>query len=140
LSFHSAGTLLSLPLAGLVAWQLGERFGGVVGNGVLGGYLLGAAIAGLGFAWQQHTLRVSPKKAMGAFVTTFFFKLVFLMIGCLALRYIERAGQLADWKSFILAYVAAMLVVGALGTFDTMNWLKQRTANRPLKQGEVASR
>ncbi len=110
------GTLLSVALAALVSWQLG----GSLGAGAMAGFLLGSALSLLGVFWQKHILRTQPKQLMLAMVVPFLFKLVALLIGALSLRYIEAVGARADWRSFLVGFASAAVIVLALGTLRAM--------------------
>ena len=113
---------LGLLVAALVAWRLG----GTLGGGVLSGYLLGGGIGGLGLLWQRHVLATRPEQAMTAVVTSFLAKLAMLGIGAVAFRYIEAAAARADWRSFLIAFAAAVALVVPVGAADVVQVLRLR--------------
>ena len=113
-------TLGGLALAALVAMRL-ER---TVAVGVLSGYLFGAGISLLAVAWQTHLVRRRPSQVMQATVGGFLAQLVALMVGFLALRFVEPVAALADWRSFLLAFASASFVCLVFGSFDTARILK----------------
>jgi len=115
-------TLAGLVLATAIGWSLGGR----MGTGVVGGYLLGALIAALGVAWQNHLLRTNPKKVFAASVGVFLLKLAVLLMAAIAFRYIEAAAAQVDWRAFLVAFAGAVLLVLAIGSLDTLRVLKQR--------------
>ena len=117
-------TLVGAIAAAVVAWRLG----GSLGGGVLAGFLLGAGMSGLGVLYQRHVLLTQPSKSMQAVVVSFIAKLVAVLLGALAFRYIEAAGALADWRAFLVAYAVAVLVVLPLGTLDAAR-IARRGAN-----------
>lgn len=120
-----ATTLVGLALAIAVAASLG----GLSGTGVVGGYLFGASLGLLGVGWQQHVLRTRPQQALNAAVLAFLFKLAGALMGALCLRYIEPVARIADWRSFIVAYGAAVLLSLIVGSVDTSRALKRRSAH-----------
>ncbi|MCZ6597095.1 MAG: hypothetical protein O7B99_05615 [Planctomycetota bacterium] len=118
------GTLLSVALAALLAW----RVGGDVGVGILGGFLLGASLSGFGIAWQLRLLRTSPRHVFRATVVTFLLKLGFLMGAALVLRFFEPLARHADWRAFLVAFAAGVLIVMPLGSLEALRLLKERRA------------
>jgi|SoiMethySBSTD1v2_1073268.scaffolds.fasta_scaffold1087689_2 hypothetical protein len=118
----TVGTLAGLAVAAGIAWRLG----GAVGTGVLGGYLMGASLSALGVAWQHHLLRTRPERVFSATVGVFVLKLAVLLCAALAFRYVEPAARQVDWRSFLVAFAAGVLLVIALGSMDTLRILKQR--------------
>jgi hypothetical protein len=115
-------TLGGLALAVAVA----SRFGGAEGTGVIGGYLVGAMLAALGVAWQNHLLRTNPAKVFAATISLFLLKLAVLLAAALAFKYVEAAAAQVDWRAFLVAFAAGVLLVIAFGSLDTLRILKQR--------------
>jgi hypothetical protein len=115
------GILLGLGLAALVA----SRFEGAQATGVLGGYLLGAAVALISAAWMRHSLRQDLGRAMRALVEAFGMKLAVALFAALTLRYVEPAGRVLDWEGFLVAYAAASVLALFLSTFETSKALKE---------------
>lgn len=118
--------IVALAVAGPVAWQLG----GTLGFGVLAGFLCGASVAGLGVAWQQHVVRTRPEKVYSAHVLAFLFKLGAVLCGALVFRFVEQAAARVDWRSFLVTFAAAVLVVMVAGAFDTARVLREVALNR----------
>lgn len=110
----TAASLVGLAVAGFVAWRLG----GALGGGVLAGFLLGASLSGLGCLHQRHVLRTRPEHVMQAVAATFALKLVVLVLGGLAFRYLEPAAARVDWRGFLVAYAAAVALVLPFGALD----------------------
>ena len=106
-----------------VAWRLAAPLGDGVGDAVGAGALLGA-LSGLGLGagaivWQRHLLQRDSNKAMTVFVLAFLFKLVFVTVVALFLRYGEVA--FADWTAFLVAFPIAVLwttCTGWIGAFQ----------------------
>lgn len=116
------GTLAGLALAAGVAWRLG----GALGTGVLGGYLLGASLSACGIALQNHYLRTRPERVMAATTGVFLLKLAMLLLSALVFRYVEPAARQVDWRAFLVAFVAGVVLLIAVGSLDTMRILKER--------------
>lgn len=94
-----------LPVAGLVAWQLG----GTRGAGALLGMLAATFVAALGLAWGERSRRRGPGRPLAGFVFTFLAKLGLLGAGALCLRYVPAAGEIFDWSAYLLGFAAAVL-------------------------------
>ncbi|MEW6074374.1 MAG: hypothetical protein AB1726_17500 [Planctomycetota bacterium] len=118
----SIATLAGAVLAAVVAWRLG----GALGGGVVAGYLLGAGLSGLGALYQRHMLLWHPAKAMAAVSVSFLAKLAGLLLGALSFRYIDAAGARADWRSFLVAFAAAVLVVLPFGALESVRLARRR--------------
>ncbi|MAE28479.1 MAG: hypothetical protein QF724_09640 [Planctomycetota bacterium] len=116
----------ALPVAALVAWRLG----GALGTGVLAGFLLGCAVGGLAHAWQVHTMRHNPENAFGAFGLGFLAKVLGLGLGAAAFNAIEPLALRVDWRTYLLAFIGAVLVLMVAGTFDHLRFLKECSARR----------
>lgn len=117
----TAGTLAGLALAAGIAWRLG----GTLGTGVLGGYLLGASLSGLGVALQHHLLRTRPERVFPATVGVFALKLAVLLAAALTFRYVEPAARHVDWRAFLIAFAGGVIVVIGVGSLDTLRLLKR---------------
>jgi hypothetical protein len=118
----SLATLAGLALAAGIAW----RIGGALGTGVLGGYLVGAFLSAFGVAWQNHLLRTNPAKVFTATVSVFLLKLAVLLGAALAFRYVEAASAQVEWRAFLVAFAAGVVLVLAIGSLDTLRILKER--------------
>ncbi len=114
--------LAALLAAGLVA----VRLGGTLGAGVLAGFALGSALSGLSYLYQRHVLLTRPEFALRAAVVTFLFKLLALLLGGLSFRYIEAAAERADWRSFLIAFAAAVALILPLGTAEAARAYRER--------------
>ena len=118
------GTIVVLLVAAVVAFRLG----GTVGVGVIAGVLCGCSVSALGGAWQRHVFRTRPKKAFNAVLETFLFKLAFVIIGAISFRYIDAAAARVNWKSFLVSFVFAVLVVHTLTVLDNVRLLLKKKA------------
>ena len=126
--------LLLVTLAAFVAALVcASRLGGALGAGVLAGYLLGAGLAGLSFLYTRHVLATQPARALHATVVGFLVKLAALLIGALSFRYIDAAGERADWRSFLVAYAAAVALVLPFGAWAAVQERRQRDASRTVR-------
>ena len=110
----TVASLLALAVAGVVAEQLGGR----VGLGCMLGALAGTGMCGIGLLHQRHVLGHRPEQAMQSMMVSFLAKLVVLMVGALAFRYLEPVAARADWKSFLIAYAGVVALVLPIGTLD----------------------
>lgn len=117
--------LLGLLAAVAVAW----RFGGAVGAGVLGGYLLGAGLALLGVLYQRHVLVHRPERGLQAGVLAFLFKLFAVLVFALVLRFVEPVAVRLDWRGFLVAFAGAAFLILPLGTMDAVRVLKEKRAH-----------
>ncbi len=132
----TVGILAGLGLAAAVS----SRLESAPATGVLAGYLFGGSLGLLGLAWQRHVIRTEPARAFSAMTQSFLFKLVGVLGGVLAARFIVPVSAVADWKSFAVAYAAAVLVCLVLGSFEIQRELAGRMP-RPLPEpvkGETA--
>lgn len=111
-------TLLASLLATAAALFVSAGLEGVERTGVNAGFFLGSGIAGLGLLYQRHTFLHRPERAFVASLVAFQAKLVFLVLGFLAFRYVEAAAALVDWRTFAIAYTAAVLVLLPIGTWE----------------------
>lgn len=123
--------LLAVVVAAFVAaLVLASELGGALGGGVLAGYLLGAGLSGLSFLYTRHVLATRPAGALQASVLGFLVKLAALLLGALAFRFVEAAGARADWRSFLIAYAAAVALVLPFGTWAAVQEQRRRLATR----------
>ena len=86
----------------------------------------GAGISGLGTMYLRHTLLHRPEQFLTAFGVSFGFKLLGLLMGGLSFRFLEPLAERADWRSFLVAYGVAVIVVLPLGTLDAVAVLRRR--------------
>ncbi|MBM3991695.1 MAG: hypothetical protein FJ298_11890 [Planctomycetes bacterium] len=94
-----------LPVAGLVAWQLGARSGA----GALLGVLAATFVSALGLAWSERARRLGRGRPLEGVAFTFLAKLGLLGAGALCLRFIPAAGEIFDWSAYLLGFAAAVL-------------------------------
>lgn len=120
-------TLATLVVAAIVAVQVGGR----VGMGITVGVLCGSSVSMLGAAWQRHTFRTRPERGLQAVVEIFLFKLVFVLIGALSFRYLEAASARADWRAFLVAFVATAAIVQTVSVFENVRLLKNSSGASP---------
>jgi hypothetical protein len=128
------GIIAGLGLAALVASGLE----GIVATGVLCGYLFGASVGALGASWTHHVARVKPANVLQAHVVSFAFKFLGVLMGAFALAFVPAAAEIADWKSFIVAYAAATMITLILGSLDISRALKQHASMPVPTEGETA--
>jgi len=119
--------LAGIVLAAVVATRLAAE----LATGVLAGYLFGAALGLLGLAWQRHTLRTRPERTFLAMGQSFLFEIAGMLCGVLAVRFVEPAASVADWRSFALAYATAVFLCIVLGSFESVRHLAPRPALAP---------
>jgi hypothetical protein len=116
----------SIGLAAAVA--LAAWLGGAPGSGVLAGFCVGAAVTGWGVLRQRRVLRSYPQHAMRTMVEGFLAKLALVAVAAVLFVLVPALRQAADWRSFLLAFAAAVLLVLLPGTFDNARILKERRA------------
>lgn len=119
--------LLVVVLAALVvALVCAARFGGALGGGVLAGYLLGAGLAGLSVLYQMHLLATRPARAMTASVLGFLVLLLALLFGGLSFRFLAPVAERADWRSFLITFALAGVLVLPFGTHEAVRHHRRR--------------
>ena len=125
--------LVSLPIAGYVAWRLGGP-SELQGAGVIAGFLVGAAVAVWGIAYQRHVLLHRPANAQTAALIDFGVKLGVVLVGGIALRSMPELAARCDWRAFLLTFASISLVVLLFGTVDAVRVLGNPTpAEGPAK-------
>ncbi len=124
--------ILTVIAALVLALVLAARLGGALGGGVLTGFVLGTGLAGLAFQYQRHVLATRPERALHAAVVGFLVKLAALLLGALAFRFVAPAGAYVDWRSFVVAYAAAVALLLPLATWVAVREQRQRAAARAL--------
>lgn len=120
--------ILTVLAALALALFLAVRLGGALGAGVLTGSVLGTGLAVLAFQYQRHVLAIRPERALHAAVLGFLVKLAALLLGALAFRFLPQAGGYVDWRSFVVAYAAAVALVLPLATWVAVQEQRQRAA------------
>jgi len=117
-------TLLVILAALAGSLALAYELGGSVGAGVAAGCLGGASAAGLGAAWQQHVARARPADVMRAHVEAFLLLLGACLSGGLVFRFVARAAERVDWRSYLITFATAGFVVMMAGAFDNARALR----------------
>jgi MFS family permease len=115
----TTGTLIGLGAAAFLAWWIG----GSLGTGLLAGCLAGASVAGVSIAWQRRVLATHPEKLVTAAVAGFLLKLAAVLAGVLALRFLDSEARIADWRSFVVAFAVAAVLVLIPGTLEVVRKL-----------------
>ena len=100
------------------------------------GFVAGGALTGLGLAWQGHVARTRPEGAWAAMGLAFLIKLVGVLLGALACRYIEAVAERADYRSFLVAFALTSLVLLLLGAPSAARGLRTGASQA---QGGAAS-
>ncbi len=118
------GTLAAVAVAACIAWAVG----GPVGVGVLGGALLGCAVAGLCVAMQMKMAREAPNRVMQAMGVAFLVKFLAMIAVGVALHLLDPSAASADWRAALIAFPAAALTVSLLGSLDVARTLKEPRA------------
>ena len=130
----SLACTFGLLVAAATAWS----FGGSLGGGILAGFLLGAALCGLGAMHQAHVMRTNPSRVMQAFGLTFLIKLGALLAGALAFRYLPIVSDRIDWQGFVLAFAAAVALVLPFAVWDAVRRSAPRLEPAPTQHPEVS--
>ena len=113
-------TIAVLIVGGIAATQMGGR----EGMGVVAGLLCGTSVSALGSMWQRHNFTHRPKRAFNSVIETFLFKMAFVMLGALSFRYIEAAASRADWRAFLLSFVATAFVIQTVSVIENVALLR----------------
>jgi hypothetical protein len=130
MTLTTVGTLIGLAVAGSLAWWVG----GSSGTGVLSGFVTGALVAGLCVAWQRRVLASNPARMLHAAVAGFLIKLAAVLAGSLALRFMDAEAVIADWRTFLVSFAAAAVLVSIPGTIENVHKF-----GRPRASTEAAS-
>ena len=130
MTYTTTGTLIGLALAAGLAWFIG----GSLGRGVMAGAVCGAAVTSVCLAWQRHVIAFDAPRLVQTAVAGFGVKLVAMLAGALALRFIDSRAEIADWRGFLVAFAVSAVLVLIPGTFENMRRLSSSRARR-----EVAS-
>jgi hypothetical protein len=116
--------LLGLAAAGALAWSLG----GALGAGVLAGYAAGAGITGLGVLAERRVLETRPELGLQVALLAFLSKLVLLVSAAVGLRFVAPLAARMDWRAFLVAFAAAVVVLLPIGTIEAVRVLKRAGA------------
>lgn len=130
MSRTQAVSLAVVATAAVVAWRLGGPVASTVGSGVLGGALLGTAVALLGHLLLKHQLHGNLEGVFRAMLIAFGAKLAFLLLGWATLSFVPSAARLADANAFALAFATAALAVLASGSLEHLRALHRAPAVR----------
>jgi hypothetical protein len=122
--------LAAIPFAGLAAWPMDRA----QGAGTMLGCTAATAIGVASIAWQERLLRTRPSLAMNAMVVGFLAKLLALLAGALALRYVEPLAVWASWSSYLLAFAAATLWVMTIGSLRHFKVMRAGPEHRVSKE------
>jgi len=132
-------TTLGLSVGVLIAAIIGWFVGGANGLGVFLGFLLGAGLAGLAVAWQAHCLQYRPEHVTRAQMEGFAVKLGAVALFAVAFRYIEPLAASVSWRTFLLAFAAAAVLVLPLSTLDLSRLIvAARGRNATLQPRRIA--
>ncbi len=121
-------TTLGLAVGVLVSAVVGWGLGGAQGWGAFAGFTFGATLSGLSVAWQAHCMRYRPERVMRAQMEGFAIKLGALGVFALTLSMVEPVANALNWRAFLLAYAAAVVIVLPLSTLDLSRLLAQARA------------
>lgn len=119
------GLLTGLAAATLLAWQVQ----GPSGAGLLLGFGLGSLVSFAGLAMQRLAPDSRLNQAMGTFVAFFLIKLALLTAGAVLLRYVEEAGAIFDWRSYLVAFGVGVLWILGLSSLREMLNLREARAS-----------
>lgn len=122
-------TFLTLAGAAAASWRLGLAVGEPRAVGLLGGVLLGAAVALVGAGWQRRTMERRPKLAVHAVAGTMLVKLVVLGLVAVTLGFVPAVAERAEVAPTLLGFVGAAVLVGALATRDAVRSLRPARAD-----------
>lgn len=132
-------TTLGLAVGVLLAAVIGWLVGGPSGLGVFLGFLLGAGLAGLAVAWQAHCLRYRPERIARAQMEGFAIKLGSVALFAMAFRYVDPLAASVSWRTFLLAFAAAAVLVLPLSTLDLSRLIvAARDRRATLETGRIA--
>jgi hypothetical protein len=123
-------TLTTLStLAGLAAaLSLAAWLGGAQGTGVLTGFLAGSTVTGACLMRQRKVLLARPDRALRSMIEGFLVKLGAVVAVVIAFAAFPALREIADLRSFFLAFAGSMLLLLFTGTFDNAQLLRERRA------------
>jgi hypothetical protein len=127
-------TALGLALLLPVAAFAGITVGGASGLGIFLGFALGATLAGISVAWQAHCLRYRPEHASRAQLAGFAIKLGAAAVFAAAFRFVEPLADTVSWRSFLLAFAAAAILVLPLALLDLSRLMAEARARSAAAQ------
>ena len=121
MSLTTIATLAGLAAAGLVAWRLG----GSLGAGAAAGFVAGASVTLWGIARQRRVILAHPARALQTMVESFLAKLGAVVLSALLLVFVAPLRQAVDWRSFLVGFAGAVLVVLLPVTWDNARILRE---------------
>ena len=122
MSLTTTATLIGLGASLFVAWRLG----GALGAGASAGFVVGAAVTGWGIVRQRRVIASRPGRALQALVEGFLAKLAVIVLATLALVLVPPLGAALDWRAFLVAFAAAVLIVLLPGTWENAGLFRER--------------
>ncbi|MCK6446363.1 MAG: hypothetical protein L6Q99_08225 [Planctomycetes bacterium] len=120
--------------AGLGAW-LGGSYDAAVGRGVIGGFVAGAAVALASGLVQKRITRQKPALLVHVLGGGFVVKIFALLALTLAVRFLAPLAESFEWRAFVLAFAAAVLVLLPCTAWELLR-LTQSSA--PTRNSAVA--
>ena len=114
MSLTTSTTLAGLCAALGLAWYTG----GTVGNGIIAGFVSGAASAIACVSVQRRIARRKPQFLIHAVMGGFLFKASALLSLALAVHYVDALAQVFDAVSFAIAFAATAIVILLPATLD----------------------
>ena len=119
------GLLAANTAAATIAWQVQ----GPIGAGLLLGFAVGSLVSFGGIALQRLAPDSHYNQAMATFAAFFLIKLVLLAAGGMLLRFIEPAAALFDWRAYLVAFGAGVVVIMTLSSVREMLNLREARAS-----------
>lgn len=113
--------LVLLPIAVVVAWQLGFTEPRGVAVGV--GYFVGATVSWWGIYYQRHVMTHYPERMSSVTAIDFCVKLVVVLVGAMSIRSIPEFAATCDWRTFLVTFATISVVVLTFGTLDAVRSL-----------------
>jgi len=124
---HYIAIAAALPIGAFAAWRLGDARG----VGLAAGVSIATAISLVGLFAQDRAAAVRSSQRgfgsmsfMAAFAVAFLAKLFALATGAIVLRMHDGLAALADWRSYLVGFAAAVAWVLFVGAF------RRRTSSR----------
>jgi hypothetical protein len=109
---------------------------GAQGLGAALGICMGAGLAALGVLWIAREARRGGMHAFRAQTLFFLAKLGVLAAGAIALRYIPQLSQSADWRMWLLAFLAASVLVMFIGLWGLFPHRRAALSNGAVSNGD----
>ena len=119
-------TMLVLALGLVLACGVAFAAEGRVANAVLAGGLLAGAVGWIGLAVQLRLAHTRPNLATAGLALSFGLKLLALIGGVLAIRFVPGLPERFDALAFLLAFAAMALVLLLAGTWELAGLLRRQ--------------